>query len=55
MPARIALGHIAAWEPPLDAALMALAIYLTARIASRVYAGGLIRSGARLSWRQAMR
>ena len=30
MPARIALGHVAAWEYPLDALLMLAAIRVTA-------------------------
>ena len=55
MPARIALGHIAWWEIPLDAVIMLGAIYAMARIASRVYTNALIHGGARLSWRAALR
>ena len=55
MPARIALGHVAAWELPVDALLMIVSIYLTARIAGRIYAHALIRGGARISWRAAVR
>jgi ABC-2 type transport system permease protein len=55
LPARIALGHIARWELPLDALLMLVSIYGMIRLASRVYTGALIHSGARLSWRAAVR
>ena len=40
---------------PLDGALMLAAIYVTVRLASRIYSGALVRSGARLSWRAALR
>ena len=55
MPARIALGHIAWWELPLCALLMLVSIYVVARLASRIYASGLLRSGPRMSWRSALR
>ena len=55
LPARIALGHIAPWEIPLDALIMGLSIWAMIRIASRVYANALIYSGARLSWKEALR
>ena len=55
MPARLALGHMAAWEMPLAVLIMAAAVYGTARLAARIYAGALVRSGARLSWRAALR
>ena len=55
MPARIALGHVAPWELPLAALIMALSIWGMIRLASRVYANALIYSGARLSWKAAMR
>ncbi len=54
MPARIALGHVASWEIPLAVLIMLASIYGAARVASRIYAGALVRSGARLSWRQAL-
>jgi ABC-2 type transport system permease protein len=54
MPARIALGHIAWWELSLAAAIMLASIYGMMRLASRVYIGALIHSGARLSWREAL-
>ncbi len=55
MPARIALGHVAAWELPLAAVIMAASIYGMARLAARVYAGGMLHGGARLGWRAALR
>jgi ABC-2 type transport system permease protein len=55
MPARIALGHIAWWELPLDGLLMLASILLVARIASRIYARALLHGGARVGWRAALR
>jgi ABC-2 type transport system permease protein len=55
MPARIALGHIAWWELPLDALLMLASIIAVANVASRIYAGALLHGGPRLGWRAALR
>jgi ABC-2 type transport system permease protein len=55
MPARIAIGHVSAWEMPLDVLITLAAIYGMARLAARIYAGALVRGGARLSWRSAVR
>jgi ABC-2 type transport system permease protein len=55
MPARIALGHIAWWELPLDGLLMLASILIVARIASRIYARALLHGGARVGWRAALR
>ncbi len=49
MPARIALGHVAAWETPLTVVLMLISIYAMIRISARVYAGALIRGSQRVS------
>ena len=54
MPARIALGHVAAWEIALNAALMLTAIRVTAALSARIYVGALVRGGARLGWRAAL-
>jgi hypothetical protein len=54
MPARIAIGGLAWWETPLAVALMLVSIYGMIRLASRVYAGALMRGGARLDWRSAL-
>jgi ABC-2 type transport system permease protein len=55
LPARIALGHVAPWEIPLDVLIMSISIWAMIRVASRVYANALIYSGARLSWKEALR
>lgn len=52
-PVRIALGHIAWWELLVQALLMGLSIYWTARLAGRVYAAALVRGGPRVGWRAA--
>jgi hypothetical protein len=39
----------------LLAAVMLVSIYVMIRLASRIYAGALIHSGARLGWRAALR
>jgi ABC-2 type transport system permease protein len=54
MPARIALGHVAAWEIPVDVLIMILSIYATTRLAARIYTAALVRGGARISWRDAV-
>ncbi len=55
MPARIALGHVPAWQIVLDAVLMLATIRLTAQITARIYVDALVRGGARISWRTALR
>lgn len=55
MPARLALGHVAFWEMPLAILIMLASIYGMARLAGRIYAASLVRSGPRLSWRAALR
>jgi len=55
MPARLALGHLAIWEMPLAVMIMVVSIYGMARLAGRIYATGLVRGGARLSWMVALR
>jgi len=55
MPARIAIGGVAWWEVPLDVLVMLIAIYGVIRLATRVYTGALVRGGARLTWRAALR
>ncbi len=55
MPARIALGHVALWEFPVQALLMAAAIAGTVKLAGRIYAGALVLGGGRLTWRAAIR
>ena len=55
MPLRMAAGDAAVWEVGLSIALMVAAIWLLVRGAARVYAGGLLRSGRRVKFREAMR
>jgi len=55
MPARLALGHLAAWETPLAVLIMLVSVYGAARLAARIYASAIVRGGARLSWRDALR
>jgi ABC-2 type transport system permease protein len=54
MPARIALGTVDWWEYPLVTVIMLASIYGTVKAASAAYAGGLLRSGERLTWRAAL-
>lgn len=55
MPARLALGHVAAWEMPVAILLMIAAIYGMVRLAARIYAPAMVRGGGRLSWSAALR
>ncbi|MEV1295592.1 ABC transporter permease [Pseudonocardia sp. NPDC049635] len=55
MPARTALGVTAWWEP-LVALLIALAALAgMVALAARVYRNSILRTGARVSWREALR
>ncbi len=54
MPARIALGTVDWWEYPLVAVIMLAAIRGIVRVASAVYAGGMLRGGERVTWRTAL-
>ena len=55
MPARLALGAVSWWEMLIAVLLMLGGIYGMARLAARIYAPALVRGGARLSWRAALR
>lgn len=55
MPARLALGHVAAWEMPVAILVTVASVYGMARLAARIYAGAIVRGGARLSWSTALR
>jgi ABC-2 type transport system permease protein len=55
MPARIAIGGLAWWELPLAVLLMLVAIHAMISLTARVYTAALVRGGARLSWRAALR
>jgi ABC-2 type transport system permease protein len=55
MPIRIARGEVAPWEVPLALALTAAAIYALVRLGGRVYAGAVLRTGAKVRLRDAWR
>jgi ABC-2 type transport system permease protein len=55
MPARLALGTVAAWETPVAVLIMVVAVYGMVRLAARIYAPALVRGGARLRWSAALR
>lgn len=55
MPARIATGAAAPWEVALALGLMVPAIYGTIRLAGRLYAEGLLRTGGRVKVREIWR
>jgi ABC-2 type transport system permease protein len=55
MPARYALGAAALWEVAVAAVIAVLAIVVVVRIAGRVYRNSVLRTGARVSLREALR
>ena len=55
MPARTALGVTAWWEPLLALVLALLALAGMVRLAARVYRNSILRTGARVTWREALR
>jgi ABC-2 type transport system permease protein len=55
MPARLALGSVAAWEMPVAVLIMVVGVYGMVRLAARIYAPAVVRGGARLSWSAALR
>lgn len=54
MPVRSAAGNAAWWEIPVAVALMLLAIVAVIRLGGRIYAGALLRTGGRVSVREAL-
>jgi ABC-2 type transport system permease protein len=54
MPARYALGVASLWEVLAAAALAAAAIVVVVRVAGRVYRNSVLRTGARVSLREAL-
>jgi ABC-2 type transport system permease protein len=54
MPARYALGVAPLWEVLVAAALAAAAIVVVVRVAGRVYRNSVLRTGARVSLREAL-
>jgi ABC-2 type transport system permease protein len=55
MPIRLARGQVAPWETMLALVLTVATIYALVRLAGRVYAGGLLRTGAKVRLRDAWR
>ncbi|MGI5127147.1 ABC transporter permease [Pseudonocardia sp. CA-107938] len=55
MPARYALGAAELWEVAVAALIAALAIAVVVRVAGRVYRNSVLRTGARVSLREALR
>ena len=54
-PIRLAFGEISGLEMALSVAITAITIVVIVRLASRVYAGALLRFGSRVKWREAFR
>lgn len=55
VPVRHALDALPLWQSAGAAVVTAATIYGLLRLAGRVYAGGLLRFGARVGWREAFR
>lgn len=55
MPLRVATGDAAAWQVVLAIVLIGFAIGAAIRLAARVYATSVLRTGARISLREALR
>ncbi len=55
MPVRVARGDVAVWEVLLSIVLLVAAIAVLVIIAGRVYQGAVLRMGAKVSWREALR
>ena len=55
MPARYALGVASLGEVAIAAVLALVAIAAVVRVAGRVYANSVLRTGARVGWREALR
>lgn len=53
MPLRLAFGEAALWEAAAAVAVMAVSIYGLVRLAGRVYTGSILRTGRRVSLREA--
>lgn len=55
MPARYALGVAPLWEVAVSAAIALVAIVVVVRLAARVYENSILRTGARVGLREALR
>ena len=52
---RAAVGDVAVWEVPLSVALALVFTYRLVKLAGRIYAGGILRSGGKVKLRDALR
>ena len=50
---RIAAGSVPVWQVGLAVLLMLLAIVVLVRVAARLYEGAVLRTGAKVGWREA--
>jgi len=55
MPVRVAVGAAGPVDVAIAVALMLVAIVLMANLAAKVYAGAILRTGRKLTWRAALR
>jgi ABC-2 type transport system permease protein len=55
MPMRIALGTSPVWQSALSLGLTVVLAVVMVRIAARVYRNSVLRSGARVGWREALK
>ena len=55
MPIRLATGSAAAWELALSVILLLATGWWTVVLAGRIYESTLLRTGSRMSWREALR
>ena len=55
MPVRATVSDVPAWEVALSVVLTVAGIVLLVRVAGRVYASSLLRTGGRVRWRDALR
>ncbi len=54
-PIRLAFSEISGWEMTLAVLVTVATIVIMIRLAGRVYAGGILRFGSRVKWREAFR
>ena len=54
MPIRMAFGPVPLWQSLLAVVLTAVAVTVAARLAGRIYAGSVLRTGGRIRLRQAL-
>lgn len=55
MPVRLAAGPVPAWQIALSIALVVTGTVVAARVGASVYNRAILRTGSRMTWRQALR